>query len=181
MELPMAAAAAGPNLTFISYRWIKLVLNDLGLRVMWATSVWWHIWDNWTGPELWASLQPCPLASCSSPGWAIWASAAFSHHLQGLLCEKQIPHSALNIPQQCLQSVPPEDSQVRLCNSVSVPQRNYFIISLPMPLFPMQVLESSCSWAGLSQQQQDNEDEVGLFFGILCFLGTTSPLQLQIY
>lgn len=34
MDLPMAAAAAGPNLSFISYRLIKLVLNDLGLRIM---------------------------------------------------------------------------------------------------------------------------------------------------
>lgn len=169
MDLPTAAAAAGPNLSLISYRLIKLLLNDLGLRVMWATSVWWHLWDNWAGPELWASLQLCPLASCSSPGWEIWATAAFSHHLQGLLCEKQIPHSALNIPQQCLQSMPPEDSEVRLCNSVSVPQRNYFIISLLRPLLHVQVLESSCSWAGQSQQQQDNEDEVGLSVAFCVF------------
>lgn len=131
MGVPMAAAAAaGPNLSFISYRSVKLGLNDLGLRVMWATSVWWHTRDSWAGPELCPSLQPCPLAPShhqaehSEP-------LQLSPHPQGFLWEKLIPHSALNIPQQCLQSVPPQDAELGLCHSVSAHQRNDFIHHLP--------------------------------------------------
>lgn len=69
---------------------------------------------------------------------------SFLPHLLGLLREKQIPHSALSIPQQCLQSVPPQDSDVT--QSLSIKEITFFLISLPRPLLHMQVLESSCSW-----------------------------------
>lgn len=125
MDLPMAAAAAGPNLSFISYRLIKLVLNDLGLRMMWDTSVWWHIWDNRAGPELWPSLQPCPHG---------YHQTAQSEPLQ-LSPTSAGPPEGETDPSLCPKYSPTmpsvSASSGLRCNSVSVHQRNYFLPDFP--------------------------------------------------
>lgn len=82
----------------------------------------------------------------------VWHIAAFLHHLQCLLYEKQIFHSDLNIPKQYLQSVSAEDPEVRLCNySLCPSKRSTFFFTVL--IFMCRCLSPPGTELGLIEQE----------------------------